>query len=84
MSLSEDLIKKLKQKKFDPLTTSQFRYKANDVVIQTDEKGNAIKMFIGKINEDGIIKGDRYSRILKKDKQGTIIKDHWDRKGKAS
>jgi hypothetical protein len=84
MSISEDLIKKIRQKKFEPLTTSQFRYKTNDVVIQTDEEGNAVRMFIGKLSEEGMIRGDRYSRVLKKDKNGKIIKDHWDRKGRAS
>jgi hypothetical protein len=83
MALSDDLIKKLKRK-FEPSTTTRFRYSANDVVVQSDEEGNAIRAFIGKANEEGIIKGDRYSRSLLKDKEGKIIKDHWDRKGKAS
>lgn len=83
MSLSDDLIKKLKRK-FEASTTTQFRYRTNDVVVQSDEEGNAIRAFIGKANEEGIIKGDRYSRTLKRDKDGTIIKDHWERKGRAS
>jgi hypothetical protein len=41
MALSDDLIKKLKRK-FDPSATTQFRYLANDVVVQADEEGNAI------------------------------------------
>lgn len=32
---------------------------------------------------DGKIKGERFVRTLKKDKQGVIVKDHWDLKGKA-
>ena len=83
MGLREDLIKKLKRK-FEPSATTQFRYRANDVVIQSDEEGNAIRAFIGKANDEGMIKGDRYSRILLKDKEGKVIKDHWDRKGRAS
>lgn len=83
MALSEDLIKKLKRK-FEPSATTQFRYRANDVVVQSDEEGNAIRAFIGKANDEGMIKGDRYSRILLKDKEGKVIKDHWDRKGRAS
>ena len=83
MGLSEDLIKKLKRK-FEPSATTQFRYRANDVVVQSDEEGNAIRAFIGKANDEGMIKGDRYSRILLKDKEGKVIKDHWDRKGRAS
>lgn len=81
MPLRNDLIKKLKRK-FEPSTTTQFRYRTNDVVIQSDEEGNAILAFIGKANTGGIIKGDRYSRVLKLDKSGNIIKDHWEEKEK--
>jgi len=83
MSLSDDILKKLKRK-FEPSSTTQFRYRSVDVVVQSDEQGNAIRIFIGKANDKGIIKGDRYSRILKRDKEGNVIKDHWERKGKAS
>jgi hypothetical protein len=83
MGLSVDLIKKL-GKKFEPSTTSQFRYRSNDIVVQADEQGNAIRAFIGKADTEGIIRGYRYSRTLKADKDGNIIKDHWERKGKAS
>ena len=40
-------------------------------------------MFIGKKEANGLIKGDRYARRLLKDKEGKIIKDHWDYKGKV-
>jgi hypothetical protein len=83
MALSDDVIKQLKQK-FEPSTTTQFRYRSNDIVVQADEEGNAIRAFIGKANDEGTIKGDRYSRTLKRDKDGNIMKDHWERKGKAS
>ena len=83
MSLSDDLIKKLKRK-FEPSTTTQFRYCTNDIVVQSDSEGNAIRMFIGRADEEGIVKGYRYSRTLKTDGEGKIIKDHWERKGRAS
>jgi hypothetical protein len=83
MSLGADILKKL-NRKFEPSTTTQFRYRTNDVVVQADEEGNAIRAFIGKASEEGIGKGDRYSRVLKKDKDGKLIKDHWERKGRAS
>lgn len=83
MSLNGDLIKKLK-KEFAASATTLFRYRSNDVAVQSDEEGNAVRLFIGKANEEGIVKGYRYSRTLKKDKEGNIIKDHWERKGKAS
>jgi len=83
MALSDVIIKKL-QRKFEPSTTTQFRYRSNDIVVQSDENGNAIRVFIGHANDKGIIRGERYTRVLKKDKDGKIIKDHWERKGKAS
>jgi hypothetical protein len=83
MSLSEDLLKKLK-KKFQPSSMVQFRYRANDVAVETDEDGNAVRLFIGKLKDDGMFRGDRYARVMVKDRQGALIKDHWDRKGKAS
>jgi len=83
MALSDDIIKELKRK-FEPSTTIQFRYRRNDVVVQSDNEGNAIRLFIGKADSEGIIKGDRYNRVLKKDNEGNIIKDHWEGKGKAS
>lgn len=55
MPFTEDLIKKLK-KKFEPSTTSQFRYRTNDVVVQADEEGNAVRAFIGRANKEGIIR----------------------------
>lgn len=83
MSLSDDLIKKLKRK-FEPLTITQFRYRTSDIVVQSDDEGNAIRVFIGRADQEGIVKGDRYSRTLKKDEEGKIIKDHWEKKGRAS
>ena len=83
MALSDDILKKL-QRKFEPSSTTPFRYHSVDIVVQSDEHGNAIRIFIGKANDKGVVKDDRYSRILKKDKEGNIIKDHWERKGKAS
>ncbi|MGZ3939817.1 MAG: hypothetical protein ACXVLT_14535 [Flavisolibacter sp.] len=83
MGLNSDIIKKL-NRKFDPSATTHFRYGSNDVVIRADEEGNVIRAFIGNANSEGIIKRDRYRRVLKKDNNGNLIKDHWERKGKAS
>ena len=47
MPLSDDLIKKLRRR-FEPSATTQFRYRANDIVVQSDEEGNAIRVFVGK------------------------------------
>ena len=83
MKLSEDLEKKLKAK-FEASTTVEMRYRNNDMVIRTDKEGNAIQFFIGKANDEGVIKGDRYSRSIIRDREGRVIKDYWERKGKAS
>ena len=57
-------------------------FRGNDLAFQTDADGNPILLFIGKIAADGRIHGDRYSRVLKADRNGRVIKDHWDRKGR--
>lgn len=83
MKLSEDLQKKL-QKTYEVSSLINMKYKGNDVSFKTDDKGNAVLLFIGKMNEDGNIKGERYARTLKYDREGKVIKDHWELKGKAS
>lgn len=83
MSLSDDLLKKI-NKKFEPSSTVPLRFKSFDLVVVTDKEGNAIQLFLGKANEDGVIKGDRYARTLKYNRDGSLIKDHWERKGKAT
>ncbi len=35
------------------------------------------------MTDKGTIKGERYSRVLKKDRDGKILNDHWELKGKA-
>jgi hypothetical protein len=83
MSLGEELLKKI-NKKFAPSTTVPLRYRSYDLVLVTDKDGNAIQLFLGKANENGVIKGDRYARTMKYDRDGHLIKDHWERKGKAT
>jgi hypothetical protein len=83
MKLSDDLLKKISGK-FEPSTTVSLRYRSYDIVLRTDKEGNAMQMFMGVMNEEGKIRGDRYARVLKKDGNGIVIKDHWERKGKAT
>ena len=83
MALSEHLESKLK-KRYEPSTMVTMRYKGNDLSFKTDEEGNAILLFIGERTENGNIKGERYARRLLKDERGVVIKDHWERKGKAT
>ena len=83
MALGEDRVKK-RRKKFEPSTMLTMRYRSYDLAFKTDENGNAVQLFMGKANEQGVIKGDRYARTLKYDREGHLIKDHWERKGKAT
>ena len=83
MPFGDDLLKMI-SKKFEPSSSLQLHYRHYDLVVKTDKEGNAIQLFMGKLNENGMIKGDRYARTLKYDRDGKLIKDHWERKGKAS
>lgn len=83
MALSEDLQKKL-GKTFESSSIVEMKYKGYDISFKTNEDGDAILLFIGKKTAQGTIKGERYSRTLKKDKEGKIFKDHWELKGKAT
>jgi hypothetical protein len=83
MKPGDDLLKKL-NKIYEPSAFIQMKFRGNDVAFKTDEKGNAVLLFIGKAGEDGQIKGSRYARVLKYDANGNKVKDHWDLKGKAT
>ncbi len=83
MALSEDLQKKLANK-YETSAMVEMKYKGYDLSFKTDDEGNAVLLFIGKKTEKGTIKGERYSRTLKRDKEGKIFKDHWELKGKAT
>jgi hypothetical protein len=82
MSLGPLLVKKISLK-YEPSAMVSIRFRNYDILLRTDEKGNAVQLFIGKANEEGRIKGERYARIMKFDNEGKLIKDHWDRKGKT-
>ena len=49
--------------------------------MKTDETGNAMLLFIGKADENGQIRGMRFSRRVVKDPSGRVLKDHWDNQG---
>jgi hypothetical protein len=82
MALGADLQIRL-SKKYEPSTTIYMTFRGNDLAVQTDSEGNPKTLFIGKLSEDGRIKGERYARTLKADPNGRVIKDHWDLKGKV-
>lgn len=82
MKISDALLQKL-DKKYEPSSMVAMKFKGNDLTVKTDSDGNPVVMFIGKIQPDGRIKGERYSRTLLKDTTGKLIKDDWDLKGKS-
>ncbi|WP_121353617.1 hypothetical protein [Flavisolibacter nicotianae] len=83
MSLGDALLKKINQK-FEPSAKVLLRYRSQDLVLVTDKEGNAVQLFMGRANDEGVIKGDRYARTIKYDRDGRLLKDYWERKGKAS
>lgn len=82
MKLNETLLLKL-SKRYQPSTMVDMKFRGKDLSFKTDEEGNPVLLFIGKVQPDGKIKGERYSRRLVRDEQGFLVKDHWDLKGKV-
>ncbi|MGC1240301.1 MAG: hypothetical protein WA874_01875 [Chryseosolibacter sp.] len=82
MKLSQSLLLKL-SKKYDPSSMVGLKFRGKDVVVKTDADGNPVVLFIGKLDRSGSVKGERYTRTLKSDAPGAVIKDHWDLKGKT-
>lgn len=80
--MGEALLKKL-NKIYTPDTMIEDRFKNFDIRFKTDKAGHPVTLFIGTIKENGFIKGERFTRVLKFDESGNIIKDHWDNKGKV-
>ena len=69
---------------YEPDSMIEKRFGRYDLAFKTDENGRAILLFIGKKDENGRIKGERYARRLVFDRDGKVTKDHWDNKGKAT
>lgn len=83
MKLGPALLKIL-SKTYEGSSLISMKFKAYDLAVKTDEEGNAVLAFLGKLDKHGQVKGVRYARTLKKDAGGTIIKDHWELKGPAT
>ncbi len=81
MAIGAELEKKL-SKIYEPSTTLDLKFKGNDLTIVTNKEGEAVTLFIGKRKENNAIAGERYSRRIVKDKDGKILKSHWDNQGK--
>ena len=82
MALSERLVLKL-QRKYEPSAMIDLRFGRLEASVKTDSDGNAVVLFLGHRNNDGRIVGQRYTRTLKSDQRGAVIKDQWELKGKA-
>jgi hypothetical protein len=80
MKIGDRLLKQLgRQYKPDTLVTQKIG--RQDAAFKTDDQGNPVVLFIGKMTSEGKIHGERFTRVLLKDAEGKVIKDHWDRKG---
>lgn len=83
MELKEPLLKIL-NKVYEPNSMIEKPFKKYDAAFKTDEEGRPVLLFLGKKTAEGKIKGERFSRRIKIDKDGKVIKDHWEHKGKSS
>jgi hypothetical protein len=83
MALKPALLKLL-DRLYEPKTLVELRFKGLDAVVRTDGEGRPFQLFLGKRGPDGRVHGDRYWRNRMVDATGMVVKDHWDRKGKAS
>jgi len=81
MKIGEKLLKEL-NKKYEPDRMVNKKFGRYDIAFKTDDEGNPILLFIGNENPEGKITGHRFGRVLIKDKEGKVIKDHWDNRGK--
>ena len=83
MALKEPILKIL-SKIYEPNQMVEQTFMRYNLAFKTDEAGRPILLFMGHKDALGVIKGDRYARRLVFDKDGNVIKDHWDHKGKAT
>ncbi|MDB5019743.1 MAG: hypothetical protein JWQ28_870 [Pedobacter sp.] len=83
MELKEPVLKLL-NKLYEPDCMIEIKFKRYDLAVKTDEAGRPILLYMGQRDEQGSIKGERYTRRLKFDNSGNMIKDHWEHKGKAT
>jgi hypothetical protein len=83
MSLNESILKLL-QKTYKASAMNELQFKNLDLAFKTDELGRPILLFIGKKDNHGNIKGERYARVLKFTRDGKLLKDHWELKGTAT
>jgi hypothetical protein len=71
-------------KTYEPSAMIAMPFQRYDLDFKTDEGSRPLLLFIGKKDAQGKIKGTRYARRLVTAADGSIMKDHWDSKGKIS
>jgi len=76
-------ILQLLSKTYLPSTMVEMTFSRYDLLFKTDDQGRPVLLFMGKKDENGKIKGERFTRRLLTDANGNITKDHWDAKGKV-
>jgi hypothetical protein len=82
MRLGNDVLKIL-GRIYEPDAMVERRMGRYDLAFKTDENGRPVLLFLGKADENGRIKGERFARRLVTGTDGQIIKDHWDNKGRT-
>lgn len=82
MKIGKALLKVL-EKTYEPETMVSRKFERYDISFKTDEAGNPILLFMGKLDGNDRIRGERFVRVLVRDPAGRLIKDHWDAKGKT-
>ncbi|QHT71169.1 hypothetical protein GXP67_33210 [Rhodocytophaga rosea] len=84
MPIGARLEKKL-NKVYEPSSRIDEIFLGNDITIMTNERGEAVHLYIGERNEDGSIRGEHYARrIVREPGSERILKSHWDNKGKVT
>jgi hypothetical protein len=80
MELQEPM-RKILNRKYEPSSIIVTRYERYDIAIKTDKDGDAMVLLMGRKDEQGQVKGERFTRRLKQTLNGNIIKDRWEHKG---
>ena len=83
MELEEPVLKILR-KKYQPSSFIETHCSKYDLAFKTDRAGDAIVCFLGRKDDKGQIRGERFTRRLRQMSDGTIVKEFWEHKGKAN
>jgi hypothetical protein len=83
MELEEPVLKILR-KKYQPSSLIETHCSKYDMAFKTDREGDAIVCLLGRKDDKGQIRGERFTRRLRQMSDGTIVKEFWEHKGKAN